>query len=142
MPDQNIAAISSVSARLAARVEAGTLTADPAQQSVAGALDGLLSDILAAGDRSILSRLTGRKKLQRGLYIHGGVGRGKTMLMDIFFDLAPDQRKTRAHFHEFMADVHDRINRFRTKLKAGEVKGDDPIPPVAREIAAETRLLC
>ena len=54
MPDQNIAAISSVSARLAARVEAGTLTAAPAQQSVAGALDGLLSDILASGDRSIL----------------------------------------------------------------------------------------
>ena len=80
MPDQNTAAISSVSARLAARVEAGSLITDPAQQSLAGALDRLLSNILTSGDRSILSRLTGRKKLQRGLYIHGGVGRGKTML--------------------------------------------------------------
>ena len=77
----------------------------------------------------------------KGLYIWGAVGRGKTMLMDQFHAAAPNDRKLRTHFHEFMADVHDRIHRFRQALKAGNVKGDDPIAPVAAEIAAETSLL-
>ncbi|ASY58415.1 ATPase component BioM of energizing module of biotin ECF transporter [Sinorhizobium sp. CCBAU 05631] len=86
-----------------------------------------------------------RKKDQapvKGLYIHGGVGRGKTMLMDMFFDAVPIQRKRRAHFHEFMADVHERIYKHRQRLKNGETKQADPIPPVASELFAEARLLC
>ena len=73
----------------------------------------------------------------RGLYIHGGVGRGKTMLMDMFFELVPVRRKRRVHFNDFMADVHDRIGRHRQAVKRGEARGDDPIPPVAQAIADE-----
>src|SRR6185437_10118310 len=53
----------------------------------------------------------------KGLYVHGDVGRGKTMLMDLFFEASPVVRKRRAHFHEFMADVHERVRQFRQKLK-------------------------
>src|SRR5690606_38528352 len=78
----------------------------------------------------------------KGLYIHGGVGRGKTMLMDIFFELVPVRRKRRAHFNDFMADVHDRIQKHRQARKEGLVKEDDPIPPVARALADEAWVLC
>ena len=71
----------------------------------------------------------------KGLYIHGGVGRGKTMLMDLFFDLVPARRKRRVHFNAFMADVHDRIQKHRQARKNGTVKEDDPIPPVAKALA-------
>ena len=87
-----------------------------------------------------LGRLFGGKDEQppiRGLYVHGEVGRGKTMLMDLFFGSCDVSHKRRAHFHEFMADVHERIYVWRQKLKAGEVKGDDPIAPVAAALAEE-----
>jgi cell division protein ZapE len=64
------------------------------------------------------------------------------MLMDLFFETVPIKRKRRAHFHAFMADVHERIFRHRQKLKAGETRQADPMPPVAAEIFAEARLLC
>ena len=70
-----------------------------------------------------------------GLYIHGDVGRGKTMLMDLFFELARTSPKKRIHFHEFMQGVHARVHHWRKQH-------DDPIPPVAAEIAADARLLC
>ena len=72
----------------------------------------------------------------------GAVGRGKTMLMDMFFDAAPTPRKRRAHFHAFMADVHARLHQWRQALKRGEVTGEDPIAPVAAELAREASLLC
>ncbi|ODT30248.1 MAG: cell division protein ZapE, partial [Kaistia sp. SCN 65-12] len=72
----------------------------------------------------------------------GGVGRGKTMLMDMFFDLVPVRRKRRAHFNDFMADVQDRIQKHRQARKEGAVKEDDPIPPVARALADEAWVLC
>jgi cell division protein ZapE len=78
----------------------------------------------------------------KGLYVYGEVGRGKTMLMDLFFEASPVVRKRRAHFHEFMADVHDRARAFRQKLKDGDVKDDDPIRLTAGEIAEESWLLC
>ncbi len=78
----------------------------------------------------------------KGLYIHGDVGRGKTMLMDLFFEASPVVRKRRAHFHEFMADVHERVRAFRQKLKDGEIEGDDAIRLSAGEIAEESWLLC
>ncbi|MDB5591500.1 cell division protein ZapE, partial [Enterovirga sp.] len=77
-----------------------------------------------------------------GLYVWGGVGRGKTMLMDLFFDSVPIDRKRRAHFHAYMAEVHARIHAWRQDLKAGRVAGDDPIRPVAAALAEEARLLC
>ena len=70
-----------------------------------------------------------------GLYIHGDVGRGKTMLMDLFFELARVKPKKRIHFHEFMQGVHARVHHWRKQH-------DDPIPPVAAEIAADATLLC
>ena len=78
----------------------------------------------------------------KGIYVHGDVGRGKTMLMDLFFEASPVVRKRRAHFHEFMADVHERVRDFRQKLKDGEIEDDDAIRLAAGEIAEENWLLC
>lgn len=90
----------------------------------------------------------GDKKPPRGLYIYGGVGRGKSMLMDLFYEVAPLKAKKRVHFHEFMLDVHARMKAWRTmggKERAalgGRASEDDPIPPVARQMATEATLLC
>jgi cell division protein ZapE len=75
----------------------------------------------------------------RGLYLWGPVGRGKTMLMNLFFGLAPVEKKRRAHFHAFMADVHDRLHRMRREAANGLA---DPVTRVAQEIASEASLLC
>ena len=139
-----------VSDRLQALVASGELKPDPAQKAMAARFDRLLADLHAqrpARKSSALGWLFASRKPEtvsapKGLYIHGGVGRGKTMLMDMFFDLARVKRKRRAHFHEFMADVHDRIHKHRQKLKAGETKQADPVPPVAASLVEEARLLC
>lgn len=139
-----------VSDRLEALVAAGELKADPAQTAMALRFDRLLGEVHAqrpARKSSALGWLFASRKpatagAPRGLYIHGGVGRGKTMLMDMFFELAPVRRKRRAHFHAFMADVHDRIHKHRQALKAGEVRQADPVPPVAASLIEEARLLC
>jgi cell division protein ZapE len=78
----------------------------------------------------------------KGLYIYGDVGRGKTMLMDLFFAASPVLRKRRAHFHEFMLDVHERIHELRQKMKLGEHPGADPIELAAADLAKEAWLLC
>ena len=81
-------------------------------------------------------RLFRRTPPPRGLYIHGGVGRGKSMLMDLFFASAPVTRKKRVHFNAFMLDVHRRLHEARGTGRA------DPLPLVASQLARETRLLC
>lgn len=138
-----------ISRRLEALVASGDMRSDPAQLTIARRLDRLASDLAASrGERksSALGWLFAARRQDhtpvKGLYLYGGVGRGKTMLMDLFFETVPIQRKRRAHFHEFMADVHERIFRHRQKLKNGETKQADPIPPVASAIFAEARLLC
>jgi cell division protein ZapE len=78
----------------------------------------------------------------KGLYIYGDVGRGKTMLMDLFFEASPVERKRRAHFHEFMLDVHERVHAVREKMKIGEHEGQDPIRLVAEQLAEKAWLLC
>lgn len=129
-------------------VAAGALLADPRQREIARALDRLLGELTArrmAAKTSALGWLFAKKQkaaAPKGLYIHGSVGRGKTMLMDMFFDLVPNQRKKRIHFHRFMADIHDRVQKHREALKAGLVKEADPVPPVARAVAQEARVLC
>lgn len=89
-----------------------------------------------------------RTELPRGVYIWGGVGRGKSMIMDMFYDTAPVQDKKRIHFHEFMQDIQARLRRWRSYdakervAAGGRASETDPIRPVAREIAAEATLLC
>ena len=79
---------------------------------------------------------------RRGIYIHGGVGRGKTMLMDLFFQSVPLEAKRRIHFHEFMADVHDRFRKARERMSNRHVSDDDPLSHVIRAFVAEARILC
>jgi cell division protein ZapE len=129
-------------------VETGAIGHDDAQEIVAKALDRLIGEIAAkrlAAKSSSLGWLFGRKRKPepvKGLYVHGSVGRGKTMLMDMFFELVPVRRKRRVHFNDFMADVHDRIQKQRAARKNGETREDDPIPPVARALAEEAWVLC
>ncbi len=78
----------------------------------------------------------------KGLYIWGSVGRGKTMLMDLFFEAVENEPKRRVHFHAFMAEVHRRIFAWRESKKAGKARGDDPIAPVAEDLAKDASLLC
>jgi len=129
-------------------VETGAIERDPAQERIAAALDRLTDEISVkrlAQKSSALGWLFARKQppaAVKGLYIHGGVGRGKTMLMDMFFELLPVRRKRRVHFNDFMADVQDRIQKHRAARKNGDVKEDDPIPPVARALAEQAWVLC
>jgi cell division protein ZapE len=139
----------SIYRKLETLVQSGERKRDPAQFAIARRFDHLSAELLASRPSRKTNALgwlfASRKKDHppvKGLYIHGGVGRGKTMLMDMFFEAVPIQRKRRAHFHEFMADVHERIYRHRQKLKNGETKQADPIPPVASDLFGEARLLC
>ncbi|WP_337269357.1 cell division protein ZapE [Oryzifoliimicrobium ureilyticus] len=145
LPEYNL----SVGEQLKALTASGKLQADPAQMSVAAGLDRVLFNLKkkrpAAKSSALGWLFHARKKpadIVKGLYVHGSVGRGKTMLMDMFFALAPVQKKRRAHFHEFMADVHNRIAAHRQKFKDGETKQADPVPPVAASLFAEAELLC
>jgi cell division protein ZapE len=131
------------------QVSSTALERDPAQERIATELDQLIDEISAkrlAHKSSALGWLfAARRKTHeavKGLYIHGSVGRGKTMLMDMFFELVPVRRKRRVHFNDFMADVQDRIQKHRQARKDGTVKEDDPIPPVARGLADEAWVLC
>jgi cell division protein ZapE len=120
---------------------------DPAQADLARKLDSLslkLRDYRAEPKPNAFARLMGLKPAEppRGLYVFGAVGRGKTMLMDMFFDAVEAPLKRRAHFHAFMADAHARLHQWRQALKRGEATGEDPIAPVAAELAREATLLC
>jgi cell division protein ZapE len=144
MPDYTLSVIE----QLKSLTVSGSLQVDSAQMDVAKHLDHVLSILKQrrpAAKSSALGWLFASKKppsaTAKGLYIHGSVGRGKTMLMDMFFAMAPCKRKRRAHFHEFMADVHNRIAAHRLKLKNGETKQADPIPPVAADLYGEAELL-
>ena len=129
-------------------VSGGAIERDGAQEKIATLLDTLIDEISAkrlAKKSSALGWLFARKKTVepvKGLYVYGGVGRGKTMLMDMFFELVPVRRKRRVHFNDFMADVQDRIQKHRQARKEGAVKEDDPIPPVASKLAEEAWVLC
>ncbi|MCX5581083.1 cell division protein ZapE [Kaistia terrae] len=146
---QGLPVVSRVADAYRERVASGEIEEDPAQRVLVSKLDALnarLAERRLARKSSALGWLFAKRETAtpdlRGLYIHGDVGRGKTMLMDLFFERAATQRKRRAHFNDFMADVHARVFRMREAIKNGTVSGEDPILPVAEEIAAETQLLC
>ena len=139
---------STVTSQYAAAVAAGRVESDAAQLSVINKLMRLEAQVveyrLARKSSSLGWLFGGRDKKQqpKGLYLYGAVGRGKTMLMDFFFDASPVARKRRAHFHEFMLDVHERVYAFRQKIKLGEYAGEDPIRLVAEQLFEEAWLLC
>jgi cell division protein ZapE len=116
-------------------LSAGELKPDEDQSRAVDRLGRLASD-LQPRKAGLWSRLTGKTRPPaRGIYMWGGVGRGKSMLMDLAFETIAVGPKRRVHFHEFMLEVHERLRAERAKEKG------DPIPPVARAIAAEARLL-
>lgn len=131
--------MTSVLERYRELVEAGELRPDAEQAAAAERLNRLQQELEApAPTVGLFGRLFGSKPAPapRGLYMWGGVGRGKSMLMDLFHDNLAISAKRRAHFHEFMLDVHARLREERKK------ESGDPIPPVAAAIASETRVLC
>ncbi len=126
-----------VADRYRALVAAGELRADPEQEAAAERLDRLASELEAVPRKgSILWRALGRMpEAPRGVYLWGGVGRGKSMLMDLFFDTVDIRRKRRVHFHEFMLEVHERLDVERRK------DIPDPVVKVADAMAEDIRLL-
>src|SRR5215813_2654785 len=140
---------SSVATRYTAAVAAGRIERDEGQLAVVekmAQLEALISDRPLAHKSSALGWLFARRERAlaplKGIYLYGEVGRGKTMLMDFFFESSLVVRKRRAHFHEFMLDVHERIYVIRNKMKFGEHADKDPMRLVAEQLAAEAWLLC
>jgi len=130
-----------------ALVSSGAIEPDPAQQEVVEAfadLEERLSRYKPLRKQGLLGRLFADKDdgPPRGLYVHGDVGRGKTMLMDLFFQQSPVEHKRRAHFHEFMADVHERIYGYRQSIARGEIPDADVIALTASSIFEQAWLLC
>jgi cell division protein ZapE len=134
-------------AQYEALVASGAIEPDAAQREVAEAFDDLEQRVeryrplrrLRLLDRLFADKHEGPP---RGLYVHGDVGRGKTMLMDLFFQASPVQYKRRAHFHEFMAEVHERIYGFRQEIARGKIPDEDVIGLTANAIFEQAWLLC
>lgn len=118
-------------------VDAGELTPDPDQAAAAETLYRLRLALAETAKPGLFGRLFGRARAApKGVYLWGGVGRGKSMLMDLFFANATTEPRRRVHFHEFMLEVHAAIHAHR------QHSGADPIPVVAAQVAASARLLC
>ncbi len=138
---------SSFLAHYEALVASGAIEPDAAQREVAEAFDDLEQRVeryrplrrLRLLDRLFADKHEGPP---RGLYVHGDVGRGKTMLMDLFFQASPVRYKRRAHFHEFMTEVHERIYGFRQAIARGELPDGDVIALTAAAIFEQAWLLC
>ena len=110
---------------------------DAAQQEMVAALDDLRDRLLAPQSSSLLKGLLGRRQKrtpERGLYAWGGVGRGKTWIMDLFFHSLPFKNKQRSHFHRFMQSVHDELKKHQDMA--------DPLELIAEKIAGKTRIIC
>ncbi len=137
-----------------ARLAAGELATDPSQALVAERLQALWTRLRGyeaqpPAEPGFFGRMFGKRRddmpedYPHGLYLVGDVGRGKSMLMDLFFETADVPRKRRIHFHEFMQDAHRRIYAWRrAPHRLADPHSDDPIPPLADAIAAEASLLC
>jgi cell division protein ZapE len=142
-----LAPSASFRAQYQALVSSGSIEPDAAQARVAEAfaeLEQRLAGYKPARKPRLLGRLFADKEQPppRGLYIHGEVGRGKTMLMDLFFQQSLVVHKRRAHFHEFMAEVHERIYGYRQNIARGEIADGDVIALTAASIFDQAWLLC
>jgi len=116
-------------------LDAGEILPDSEQYQLALALDQLWQKLQAEPEKpSLLSRFRHQPKGIRGLYIWGGVGRGKTWLMDLFFDCLPIEQKQRTHFHRFMQRIHSALNELGNE--------QDPLVTIARNWARDCRVLC
>jgi cell division protein ZapE len=118
------------------QLKARGFKADPAQRAAAARLQSLYSELIGfkAARRGTLRRFFVRPRMPRSVYFWGGVGRGKSFLMDCFYDAVPYRRKRRVHFHAFMQEVHNDLRNYKNE--------PDPLQKVAERIARQTRLLC
>jgi cell division protein ZapE len=144
---REIPEMSAIVERYAARAATGAIEPDVGQVQALQTLSRLEADLASFRPPvkgGALGWLMARRPIEapRGIYLWGDVGRGKTMLMDLFFEGAPVANKRRVHFHEFMTDVHERVQRFREKQKHGDQAEEDPIRLAGDEIANEIMLLC
>ena len=125
------------------RLREGVIRQDPAQAAAAAELERVEADLADARPGGFFRK----PESVRGAYLWGPVGRGKSMLMDLFFETAPVEKKRRVHFHVFMAEVHRLVGTWRKgdagvrQVKFGQSRGDDPIAPVAELVARGARLL-
>lgn len=118
-----------------AGVAAGRWLKDPAQLSALRELERIHADLLDPPKPGLLDRLRGRRPpAPRGLYLWGGVGRGKTFVVDLFYEQLPIAAKRRVHFHRFMTEVHERLRALPGR--------EDPLAEVAADLAEQIRLLC
>jgi len=131
-------------------VQRGEIEADPFQEAAMERLQSLYTQLEPYGRqmgqtgwRARLSFRGGRKDPPKGIYMWGGVGRGKSMLMDLFFENTDVEESQRVHFHAFMQEVHRRVHAYRQAQQAGKVsESKDPLPALARVITDQAWLLC
>ena len=116
-------------------VDEGRLQPDPGQAKIAEHLQALC-DALSEWNEGKSGLFSKSKPAPKGLYLYGGVGTGKSLMMDLFFETAPVSKKRRVHFHQFLQEIQARITHEREK------KDSDPLPRVAKALAKQTRLLC
>jgi len=122
-----------------ADIKSGGFSEDPCQLEAVERLDDLFSRLITSEQspnfyNKLSSLFSSKKEPEKGIYFWGGVGRGKTYLMDMFFDLLPTQAKSRLHFHRFMHQTHEQLTEFKGK--------QDPLLLIADELAATTRVIC
>ena len=122
------------------RLDAGLMRPNPTQDAAVDALSDLYEQLVSSDSQEAGGFFgffrSSKKTAFKGIYLHGPVGRGKTTIMDLFFETLPFAEKRRTHFHEFMLDIHSKIHDLQSQ------NSTDPIQRIALEIAKNIRVLC